>query len=193
MSILDLYDDYHRQHVAKFRSLLDDVGTAVLTTASNYPKKEALEIFKTFSDRTLLYCTENGNSKHCKKSTMQVGFDVGVQYQFPYDDSAARELDKFIEEYYPHINLYHGFTLYLNERRISFTFMLDVDYHGLEDVEARDLFIQFTNSMYLFNDDISELLQDEIDIRSWDELFTSKEYENFYDHGAISFSIELKK
>lgn len=183
MNIFESYEEYRKQHAMEFRELLKNVEKQVLCATDSIPKDFVFEYFQTCAERRYLNCdicrdTSNGKEEYLH---FDFGDEVDIGF-FPYDTSAAEELDKFIEKYYPGINCSHSYTLDLYDRTVEFTFYFDVSY-DVEDFivsEYNDIaYLKSTKRciadvIRLFNDDISEILHHKFSEEDWEELCVFK-------------------
>ena len=191
MNILDMFASYRCQHIAEFRSLLEAVAKSVLTLTENFPEEEALEKFENDSDRQWFDCGENPRHHDHKEGFLFAGFNTHATHQYPYDDTAAKALDRFMERYYPHIVCKRDYSVNLYQRTFKFYFEFNIDYDNAEEVSDKGLAIR--NSIELFNDDVAELLQHKFDNSDWEELseYDGNRYTRFYESGYVSISIAI--
>lgn len=184
MNIFDRYGSYRCQHAAEFRKLLEAVAKSVLTMTENFPEEESLDTFKTSSDRMWFNCEEMDN----KDGFLSVGFSRANNHQYPYDDTATKELDRFMETYYPYIVCLHDYSMNLYERTFEFHFEFYIDYDNEESIIDKGL--KIANSIELFNNDIAEVLQQKFDYKDWD-LFEYNRDKRFYESGIANICIEI--
>ena len=189
MNIFDLYDNYRCQRIAEFRSLLEAVAKAVLTLTENFPEGEALERFETDSNREWFDCDENTRHPDYKEGCLFVGFYGASTHQYPYDDTAAKALDRFMEKHYPYIACIRSYSLNLYQRTIGFHFELKVDYENDEEVLHKGFEVR--NEITLFNNDVEGILQREFDESDWDELIECERDNKFYEAGSVSIYIVI--
>lgn len=183
MNIFDFYENYRQKHSIEFRRLLEDVAQAVLATTENIPEELVLKTFKSTVSRRYLHCYNPDN----KENALFLCFDgKPIIGQYSYDDTAAKELDKFMAIYYPGIIATRSYCLDLYEKKVEFCFEfeiefkdedfdLDEDEYNLKE-EKREKDIECT--ITTFNDDVSELLQHKFDMENWKDL-------NYYCLGGI--------
>ena len=186
MNIFELYDNYRCQHSTEFRRLLEAVAKSVLALTEEIPEEDALEMFKTSLDREFVDCAECPNHPNYKEGFLFVGFNGATTYHYPYDDTAMKDLDRFMETYYPYIACHRSYNLNLYRRTIDFNFGFEIDYDGDEKASEKGYTIR--DSIHLFNNDMAEVLQHELNVDDWDELHKCS---FFYDYGAICVSIEI--
>ena len=189
MNIFDLYGNYRCQHIAEFRSLLEAVAKAVLSLTENFPEGEALEMFETNSDREWFDCSEKTRHPNYKEGFLFVGFNGASTHQYPYDDTAAKALDRFMEKYYPYIVCNRSYSLNLYKRTFEFHFEFNIDYDNEEKVSDKGFDVR--NSMTLFNNDVAEVLQHKFDESDWDELIECDRDKSFYESGAVNVCIVI--
>lgn len=185
MNILELYDRYRKQHATEFRNRLEAVAKSVLKMTENVPEEQAIKIFQTSSDREWFDIFENKSHPEHKEGFLFAGFSDALTYQFPYDDT-AKELDRFMEKYYPYIVCSRYYSLNLYQRTITFSFKFLVDY---DEKNVATKGIKIENSISLFNNDVEEMLQEKFNEDNWDEL---EKYDDFfYEYGSVRVSIKL--
>ena len=186
MNILEVYDRYRKQHATEFRNHLEAVAKSVLKMTENVPEEQAVKTFKTSSDREWFDCIEDKSHPEHKEGFLFAGFCDIISFQFPYDDTAAKELDRFMETYYPYIVCRRYYSLNLYQRTITFSFEFEVDYDKKNVIQKGN---KIENSISLFNDDVAEILQQKFNHDNWDDL---KKYDEFfYEYGRVRVSIKL--
>lgn len=178
MNIFDLYDSYRCQHADEFRKLLEAVAKTVLNLTENIPKEEALEVFKTCAKRKWVYLSENTG----EEGFLFVDFNGRMTYQYPYDDTAAKALDRFMETYYPHIVCQRRYNLNLYHGTIEFCFEYKIDCDN-EEMVLDDGCLELTT---LFNDDMTVLLKQKVDVSCWQGLINSN-----YKHGLAFVQMKI--
>lgn len=210
MNIFECYEVYRKQHAMEFRELLNNVAKQVLCATDSIPTDFLFENFQTYAERRYFNCDICRNTSDLEEDYLHFDFggevDIG---SFPYDTSAAKELDKFMEKYYPGINCGHAYVLDLHDRTVEFNFRFEVS-HDVDDFIVSE-YIDFAyhrqttrcieDVIRLFNDDISEIIHHKFSNEDWDDLnvFTFKKDErkietDSYDYGSVwvrlSFSSE---
>lgn len=187
-----MFASYHCQHIAEFRSLLEAVAKSVLTLTENFPEEEALEKFENDSDRQWFDCGENTRHPDYKEGFLFAGFNGHPTHQYPYDDTAAKALDRFMERYYPYIVCRRYYSLNLYQRTFEFQFEFNIDYDYDNDKEVSDKGFAIRNSITLFNNDVAEILQRKFDESDWElEECDRDRYKSFYESGVVEVSIVI--
>ena len=201
MNIIEMYDKYRKQHAAEFKGLLEEVANEVLHVTEQIPEDVVWENFRTNSNRRTLHCSDFRANDGC----LRVGFsdceDIG---QFSYNDIAAKKLDKFMKEYYPGIVCSRAYYFDLYDRTIEFYFEFNVDYNyddfdwHLDSGELKDGKTNMNPLVELFNDDITEVLQQRFTIGDWDDLGLYEKEVNqrrmttkVYDYGCVFIKIPI--
>lgn len=159
-------------------TFLEAVAKTVLNLTENIPKEEALEVFKTCAKREWVCLSENTG----KEGFLFVELKGRMTYQYPYDDTAAKALDRFMETYYPHIVCQRSYNLNLYHGTIEFYFEFKIDCDNEEmvsDYDCREL-------TTLFNNDMTELLQKKFDTSCWFGLIASE-----YKHGIACIEMKI--
>lgn len=178
MNIFEMYEKYRKQHATEFRGILERVAKELLIVSENIPEEIALEEFRVSADRRYLFFEEKLDNSSSKKVVMSVAFSDTENMQYSYDDSAAKELDKFMETYYPGILCYHYYTLDLYRKNVEFTFGFDI--------EEKDV----SYGLNLFNDDVSVLLQHKFGNADWTQLCMNRNT-GIYERGCVKMTISI--
>lgn len=180
INIFERYEKYRKQHATEFREILKRVAKELLIVSENIPEEIALEEFRVSANRRYLFFEEKLDYSSSKKVVMSVAFSDTENMQCSYDDSAVKELDEFMETYYPGVTCCHKYTLDLYRKNLEFKFTADIEFNE-EDVNY---------SLNLFNDDLAELLQDKSGKATWLQLRASSN-PYVYESGCAVVAISI--
>ena len=172
MNILKRYEKFTEELKEEFISRLNDVTNSLLEATEQLSEEESKRIFKSISREYLDFYAEfeNNPERSPKKGYIFMFFDQHEDFkkQYKYNESAAESLDFFMEKNYPGIKCAGEYTLYLDEKKMEFTFRIEGKVH--EEV------------FWLFNADISLITGKPIHEKDWNLL---KKEGSYYISGNL--------
>lgn len=176
----NIVEMYSNQYDSEFRNILKRITDAILETTESIPKDKALKNIT----RNRFWNFAGNNFFEVKENCLWIWCDDGSEPigEYPYDDTAEKELDMFLKQHFPCINCDCFYILDLYERTIEMCFIYNPKIE--EDDFESDLRLKTDRRekdkewvISSFNDHVKEALG--IDLK--------------YDDWAKSYFVSLKK
>ena len=160
MNIVERFDLYRKEHIGRFKDLLNEVTKSILDMTKQISEEKIKKLFNT-SERKALACSKaRFRGKECEKDTIRVYFSTlnnGNYAIYKWNEEPAQMLDLFLNDFYPGISCMRTYKIDLYKRTMGFIFQFDTNQIG-ED---------FENTLEVFNDDVAELLNSDFSINNW--------------------------